>query len=103
LGFAIWMPVVFGISFQTPLVLLLLERLGVLTVDGLRHQRRLAWLLLAVFAALSTPSTDYLSMLYLWLPMGLLYELGIVLCWLLPRRPDDWDLDTPDPREMIEV
>lgn len=78
LGFALLMPLVFGISFQTPLVILLGERLGILSIPGLRRHRRLAWFFLAVFAAVITPSID-LTMLFLWLPMGLLYELGILL------------------------
>jgi sec-independent protein translocase protein TatC len=103
LGFAIWMPVVFGISFQTPLVMLLLERVGLLSVATFRSKRRLAWFLMAIFAAVITPSTDYISMLYLWLPMGLLYELGIWLCWYAPRPPDLIDLELPDAGEIIEV
>ncbi len=103
LGFAIWMPVVFGISFQTPLVMLLLGRLGLMTVAGFRSKRRFAWLLLAIFAALLTPSTDYISMLYLWLPMSCLYELGIWLCWYLPGEPDTMDLELADEGEIIEV
>src|SRR5206468_4210814 len=103
LGFAVWMPVVFGVSFQTPLVMLLLERLGLLSVAGFRRKRRLAWFLMAIFAAVITPSTDYISMLYLWLPMGCLYELGIWLCWYAPRPPDPVDLELTDTGEIIEV
>ncbi len=94
LGFAIWMPVVFGLSFQTPLVMLLAQRLGVLTVDAYRGKRRIAWFLLAVFAAVITPSVDAYSMIFLWIPLGLLYELGILLCRMsgapAPREPEDW-------------
>ncbi|HYT90955.1 MAG TPA: twin-arginine translocase subunit TatC [Gemmataceae bacterium] len=86
LGFTLLMPLVFGISFQTPLVMLLLERLGVLGVDAYRGKRRIAWFVLAVFAAVITPSVDLYSMVFLWVPLGLLYELGILLC-RLGRRP----------------
>ena len=34
LGFAIWMPVVFGVSFQTPLVMLFMERIGLFSVEA---------------------------------------------------------------------
>src|SRR5712692_6827717 len=67
LGFAIFMPVVFGLSFQTPLVMLFLERIGILSVDSFRSKRRIAWFVMAVFAALITPSIDAISMIYLWL------------------------------------
>lgn len=87
LGFAVLMPLVFGVSFQTPLVMQFTERLGLLSVDAFRSNRRLAWFLLAIFAAVISPSVDFLSLLFLWLPMGMLYELGIHLCVLFP--PDD--------------
>ena len=64
--------------------------------------RRIAWFLMAVFAAVITPSTDAFSMLFLWIPMSLLYELGIVLCRMQPPRPT-LDLDVPDSEEMVEV
>jgi hypothetical protein len=41
-------------------------------------------------------------MLFLWLPMSALYELGIVLARLSPRPPG-LDLDVPDSEEMVEV
>jgi sec-independent protein translocase protein TatC len=87
LGFTLLLPLVFGISFQTPVVMLALHRLGVLTVESYRGKRRVAWFLLAVFAAIITPSVDVYSMLFLWVPLGLLYELGIALCRLYPGPP----------------
>jgi sec-independent protein translocase protein TatC len=102
LGFAVFMPLVFGISFQTPLVMLFVERIGVLTVDQFRKARRIAWFVMAVFAAVITPSTDALSMLFLWVPMSLLYEMGILMCILSPKRPT-FDLDVPESEELIEV
>ncbi|HYV38765.1 MAG TPA: twin-arginine translocase subunit TatC [Gemmataceae bacterium] len=102
LGFAIMMPVVFGLSFQTPLVMLFCERIGVLTVEAYRSKRRIAWFLMAVFAAVITPSVDVFSMLFLWVPMCLLYELGIGMCVMSPRQPT-FDIDVPDSEELIEV
>jgi sec-independent protein translocase protein TatC len=102
LGFAILMPLVFGFSFQTPLVMLFLERIGIMSIDDFRRKRRLAWFVMAIFAALITPSADAVSMLFLWLPMSALYELGIVLARLSPRPPG-LDLDVPDSEEMVEV
>lgn len=102
LSFAILMPLVFGISFQTPLVMFFLERLGIANIELYRSKRRMAWFILAVFAAVITPSVDAVSMLFLWLPLGFLYELGILMCWMSPR-PRDMDIDVPDPEEMIEV
>jgi sec-independent protein translocase protein TatC len=101
LGFAILMPLVFGASFQTPLVMYVAERLGVLTVEAYKDKRRMAWFLMAIFAALITPSVDVFSMLLLWLPLCGLYELGILLCRLSPRS--DLDVDESESEEMVEV
>lgn len=102
LGFAIFMPLIFGVSFQTPLVMLFLERIGVVTVEQFRAKRRIAWFVLAVFAAIITPSTDAVSMIYLWVPMFLLYELGILICLYAPQR-QTFDMDVPESEELIEV
>lgn len=102
LGFAIWMPVIFGLSFQTPLVMLFLERIGLFDVAAFRGKRRIVWFLMAVFAAIITPSTDAFSMLFLWLPMCLLYELGIWLCLLSPRQ-QPLEVEVPEPEDMVEV
>jgi sec-independent protein translocase protein TatC len=102
LGFAIFMPVLFGISFQTPLVMLFLERMGIIRVETFRNTRRIAWFLLTLFAAIAVPSTDVLSILFLLIPMCLLYELGIWLCVWVPRRPE-LEMEVPESEEMIEV
>jgi sec-independent protein translocase protein TatC len=102
LGFAIYMPLIFGVSFQTPLVMLFTAKLGILNADSFRNKRRYAWMGMLLFAALITPSTDALSCLFLWVPMSLLFELGIWLIKLTPREPD-LDADVPESEEMIEV
>jgi len=102
LSFAIFMPLIFGLSFQTPLVMLFAARLGVVNADSFRNKRRYAWMGMALFAAICTPSTDALSMLFLWVPMSLLFELGIWLIKLSPNEPE-LDEDVPESEEMIEV
>ena len=102
LSFAIWMPVIFGLSFQTPLVMLFAAKLGVVNADSFRNKRRYAWFGMAVFAAIITPTPDALTMLFLWVPMSLLFELGIWLIKMTPREPE-LDADVPDSEEMIEV
>jgi sec-independent protein translocase protein TatC len=101
LSFAIWMPIIFGASFQTPLVMLFLNRLGIMDVEAFRGRRKIAWFAMAVFAAMITPSTDALSMLFLWVPMSLLFELGIILIQFSPKN--ELGDDAPEPDEMVEV
>jgi sec-independent protein translocase protein TatC len=102
LSFAIFMPLVFGLSFQTPLVMLFLHRLGVMDADSFRNKRRYAWFAMAVFAAVVTPSTDAFSMLFLWVPMSLLFELGIFLIKMSPRDPM-LEEDPSETDELVEV
>jgi sec-independent protein translocase protein TatC len=102
LSFAIWMPVIFGASFQTPLVMVFLFKLGIADVSTFRKQRKLAWFLMAIFAVVISPSPDALSPLFLWVPMGFLYELGILMCAWQPQTPFD-DVETPQTEEMVEI
>lgn len=85
LNFALLMPLMFGLAFQTPMVMVFLERIGVFGVDDYRRNRRLAIFLLAVLAAVVTVTPDPFNMLALALPLWGLYEVGILLC-RGPRR-----------------
>ena len=68
----------FGLSFQLPIVLLILARVGVVTADTLREYRRHAIVLAFVAAALVTPP-DLISQIALGMPIVVLYELAILL------------------------
>jgi sec-independent protein translocase protein TatC len=103
LHFALWTPVIFGLAFQTPLVMLALERLGVLSVDGYRNNRRLAIFLLAALAAVLSVTPDWFNMLALAVPLWVLYELGIVLCRLASRGEPVADADDEEPGFEGEV
>ncbi len=104
LSLAVMLPVVFGLSFQTPLVMLFMERIGVMTAAGFRSYRKGAILLMAIFAAVITPTPDAVTMCYMWIPMCLLYEFGIWLCVFSPNRKRNVDeLEVPESDELIEV
>ena len=102
LTFAIWLPIIFGVTFQTPLVMMFLNRLGIMDIEAFRKRRRIAWFLMGVFALVIMPTPDVYTMFCLWIPMCLLYELGIYLCKMSPRKEAE-DLDVPEPEEMVEV
>jgi sec-independent protein translocase protein TatC len=102
LGFAILFPVVVGLAFQMPLVMLFLQRIGVITVETYLVKWRIALFVIHVIAAVVTLSPDPISMELIALTMCGLYGLGIVLCRLSPRRAPS-DIDVPDPEEMVEV
>jgi sec-independent protein translocase protein TatC len=79
MGFATILPLIFGLCFQTPLVMLFMSIIGIFTATDYRAKRRLAILVIVVVAAILTPGPDVSSMLFLSIPMLLLYELGILL------------------------
>ncbi|HWL09399.1 MAG TPA: twin-arginine translocase subunit TatC [Planctomicrobium sp.] len=85
ISFAVMLPVMFGISFQLPLVMLFLERISIFNVKVYRDQRRMAILVIAILSAILTPA-DPASMLMMMFPLIFLYELGIRLCDWLPRE-----------------
>ena len=87
LGFAIAMPLVFGLAFQTPLVMMFLNRIGVFGWEDYLRRWRHAIFGVAVLSAVLTPSTDVISMLWLFVPTFGLYMLGILLCYLMPPPP----------------
>lgn len=70
---------VFGLAFQTPIVVFILVRTGLVAIKTLRSYRKYVLLGLAVVAAVATPSPDPLSMLAPLIPLYGLYELGILL------------------------
>jgi sec-independent protein translocase protein TatC len=84
LGLAIILPLVFGISFQTPLVMIFLNRIGMFSAHDYLTKWRMACFILAIFAALVTPTPDAVTMLYLFIPMFSLYLAGIVFCHFFP-------------------
>ncbi|MGO9177183.1 MAG: twin-arginine translocase subunit TatC [Desulfobaccales bacterium] len=81
-NFCLRLLVLFGLIFELPLVLLILARIGLVEVDFLRRQRRLAILLSAVVAAFHA---DLLTMTAIAIPIYLMYELSILAVRLFGR------------------
>jgi Tat protein translocase TatC len=102
LSFAIMMPLVFGISFQLPLVMMFLERVGIMTVQGYLSYWKIAFLVIHVLAAVLMPSPDILSMELLAIPLLGLYGLGILLCKLNPKTTESEE-ETSESEQMVEV
>jgi sec-independent protein translocase protein TatC len=85
-GFVTSMLLVFGAAFELPLLVSMLNLVGVLPASRLIKWQRMAIFLIFVFAAVATPSQDPISMCMLAIPMSLLFELSVLLAWLHDRR-----------------
>lgn len=76
----------FGVAFLLPVLLMLLERAGILTLQQLRAGRRYAVVGIAAVSAVLTPP-DLMSQILLLVPMYLLYELAIIAIMVTGRKP----------------
>ena len=98
LSFLLRLMLVFGIAFLIPLVVLMLNIVGVIKAKQLAKYRSLVIFGTFVFGAVATPSTDPFSMLALALPMTVLFLAAEVIAHILDRRKeravalagDDW-------------
>jgi len=84
--FCIRLMIAFGLVFQLPMVVVFLTQLGLLSSRLLLQYFRHAVVLIFVIAAVLTPTTDPLSLLFMVLPMLLLYGLSILAAKGVERR-----------------
>jgi sec-independent protein translocase protein TatC len=94
ISFALMLPLVFGISFELPLVMLFMERISIFDVKAYREKRRLAILVISFLSMMLTPSADPMSMILMLVPMLGLYELGILMCGWHGKPPQFADVPT---------
>ena len=76
LGFVLSMFLAFGMAFEVPIVVIVLARMGMVTIQQLKDFRGYFVVLAFIIAAIVTPP-DVVSQLALAIPMCLLYEIGI--------------------------
>jgi sec-independent protein translocase protein TatC len=85
LSFVMLVALAFGISFEFPVVLVFLSMVGVIGSRKLRDWRRGAIVLIAIFAAVITPSSDPYTMTALMVPLILFYEGAIIVARLMGK------------------
>lgn len=84
----VWITFATGMTFEFPLVVVLLTYIDILRVEQLRKSRRLVFVLVLVTAALISPTGDPVTLFLLALPLYGLYELAIVISDKLVRKRD---------------
>lgn len=76
----------FGLTFEVPIVLLMLGKMGLVRSKSLTKTRRFAALFIVIGAAIITPTPDIYNMALLAVPTYLLYEIGIFLMKINEKR-----------------
>ena len=94
--FALRLFVLFGVSFVTPVVLVLLNLAELITAKNIFGSWRLAIFLIAVVAAVATPTADPMSMFVLMVPLGVLYFSAGAVALLIDRRRSKRALSTQE-------
>jgi sec-independent protein translocase protein TatC len=88
IGFVTRVMLLFGASFEFPLIIVALNLAHIVRHEKLWHWRRIEIFLVTVFAAVVTPSTDPYTMLALAIPLWFLYEVAALIAWAHDKRVD---------------
>ncbi len=85
ISYVLFFLLIVGGTFETPLVILSLAMLGIVTPQVLRREWRIAYMIIAAIAVFGTPDWSPITMILVAIPMALLYEFSIVLCRIFIR------------------
>lgn len=97
IGFVMILPLGFGIAFQLPIVMVFLNRFGIVSVEAFLSKWRIAILSISVASMLLTPQ-DPISMMLMAVPLTMLYFVGILMCKFMPvGRSRFGEIDGYDP------
>jgi sec-independent protein translocase protein TatC len=79
----------FGAIFELPIILIFLTRIGLVSTQTLKRNRRMAIVLAFVAGAILTPTPDAFNQTLMAIPIILLYELGIMLSVFFAKKKTD--------------
>jgi sec-independent protein translocase protein TatC len=86
-GFAMMMFLAFGLSFEVPIVVILMVLTGLIGVDKLTASRGYVIVGIFIVSAVLTPTTDAISQLAMAGPMWILFEVGVIAARMMSRKP----------------
>jgi sec-independent protein translocase protein TatC len=86
LSFVTSMLLIFGVAFELPLLVVILNLAGVLSYQRMMKWQRMAIFLIFVFAAVATPSADPFSMIFMAVPLCLLFEVAVLIARFHDKR-----------------
>ena len=95
LSFVLTTFLAFGLTFEVPVIVIVLVRVGIVTIDQLQQARRYVIVGAFVLAAIFTPP-DVVSQFLMAVPLILLYEIGIIMAKLMGRPDNGPALQAPD-------
>ena len=78
--------IAFGVIFELPVFMVLLAKIGLVNTAFLNKNRKYAFLLAFVIAAIVTPTPDVVNQIMMAIPLVILYEVSIVAVWLFGRK-----------------
>lgn len=78
--------IAFGVVFEMPVFMVLLAKLGIVDRPFLSRNRKYAFLLSFIIAAILTPTPDVVNQLLMAVPLVVLYEVSIIAVWLFGRK-----------------
>jgi sec-independent protein translocase protein TatC len=90
LSFVMFMPLGFGTAFQLPLVMLFLNRIGLVQVSDYVSKWRIAIMIIFVVSMFLTPQ-DPLSLLLMAIPLSMLYFVGLAMCIWMPKNKNPFE------------
>jgi sec-independent protein translocase protein TatC len=82
-----------GITFELPVIIFILSKMGIMTPAFMRSSRRYATVIILIIAAVVTPTPDILTMLTVSFPLFLLYEISIGVSARVERKRKKAELD----------
>ena len=95
ISFVTMLMLVFGLGFQTPVAIFVLNRTGLVSIAALKSSRKYVVIGMFAVSAVVTPP-DVISQITLAVPLYALFELGILLSWLAERRKKKQKAAEPD-------